>query len=229
MERYNLDVLYTSLQDFKNALDTSVNGQGIIMGLSYDGVYATFIASAIYNYFYDDMVHYEGETSDEVKAIFMKRLSYDVAVKFPYWKTKYDYILKLFTPTELSLLQSSKMTSSSQEDIKSVGGVIQKSASTPTGVNQASATGDSITLGASEDAQTGDVNVKVESDGYVDKYTNYQGKTASGSKTAGIRSGEVLREGSIDELLKILEKLPASFVDEITKEVSKHFDLVYYY
>lgn len=229
MERYNLDVLYTTLQEFKDALDTSVNGQGITMGMTYGGVYATFIASAIYNYFYDDKVHYEGETSEDVKATFMKRLGYDVAVKFPYWKVKYDYILKLFTEDEISLLQSSKMISSSQEDVKSAGGVIQKTANTPTGVNQTSEPGDSMTINATEDAQTGEVEVEVSSDSFTNKYTNYQGKTTTGSKTSGSRSGEVLREGSIDELLKILEKLPASFTDEITKEVSKHFELVYSY
>ena len=227
MERYNLDVLYTSLQNFKDALDTAVAGQGITMGISYSGVYATFIASAIYNYFYDDKVHYEGEDENEVKAIFMKRLSYDVAVKFPYWKTKYDYILKLFTPTELSLLQSSKMTSSSQEDVKSAGGVLQKSASTPTGV-VSSGTNDDIDIHITT-VDDEEVDTRVENNGFVDKYTNYQGKTSSASNTKGERSGEVLREGSIDELLKILEKLPASFVDEITKEVSKHFELVYLY
>ena len=227
MERYELEELYISLQDFKDALDTGVNASGILMGISYTGVYATFIASAIYNYFYSDKVHYEGENTNEVKTIFMKRLSYDVAVKFPYWKTKYDYILKLFTPTELSLLQSSKMTSSSQEDVNSAGGVLQKSASTPTGVNQTTDTGDSMTISASESEGTLSVDVSV--DGFVDKYTNYQGKTSTGSKTSGSRSGEVLREGSIDELLKVLEKLPSSFVDEITKEVSKHFELLYTY
>ena len=227
MERYNLDVLYTSLQNFKTALDTAVAGQGITMGISYSGVYATFIASAIYNYFYDDKVHYESEDEDEVRAVFMKRLSYDVAVKFPYWKTKYDYILKLFTPTELSLLQSSKMTSSSQEDVKSAGGVLQKSASTPPGV-VSSGTNDDIDIHITT-VDDEEVDTRVENNGFVDKYTNYQGKTSSASNTKGERSGEVLREGSIDELLKILEKLPASFVDEITKEVSKHFELVYLY
>lgn len=228
MERYELQDLYGTADLFKSALETSVTSMGLMFSSTYtSSVYSTFIAYAIYKYFYEDKVHYTGEDIDEVKTTFMKRLGYDVAVKFPYWKTKYDYILKLFTPTELSLLQSSKMTSESHEDVKSAGGVIQKSASTPTGVSTGDYTGDSMELSAVEDEGT--LEVGVVTDSFAEKYTNYQGKTSTGSKTSGDRNGEVLREGSIEDLLKILEKLPSSFADEITKEVSKHFELLYSY
>ena len=226
MERYELQQLYATADLFKNALETSVTSMGLMFSSSYtNSVYSTFIAYSIYKYFYEDKVHYDGEDEDEVRTIFMKRLGYDVAVKFPYWKAKYDYILKLFTPTEISLLQSSKMTSESHEDVKSAGGVIQKSASTPTGVNTGDYTGDSMELSAEE--SEGTLEVDVITDSFAEKYTNYQGKTSTGSKTSGDRNGEVLREGSVEDLLKVLEKLPSSFADEITKEVSKHFELLY--
>ena len=32
-----------------------------------------------------------------------------------------------------------------------------------------------------------------------------------------------MREGSIDELLKVLEKLPSSFADEVSIALQKHF------
>lgn len=232
MERYDLQTLYLSADDFKSALETSVSSMGLMLASSYTGsVYSTFIAYSIYKYFYDDKVHYEGETTDEVKTLFMKRLGYDVAVKFPYWKRKYDYVLKLLSDEELSLLQTSKMSSSSQEDVDSAGGVIQKSANTPTGVT--TGTGDTMeittTKSSSEDEQSGELDVGVASSSFADKYTNYQGKTTTGSKTTGVRSGKVLREGSIDELINVLEKLPSSFADEITQEVSKHFELLYSY
>ena len=38
MERYELDVLYTTLQDFKTDLDAAVSSQGITMGISYSGI-----------------------------------------------------------------------------------------------------------------------------------------------------------------------------------------------
>lgn len=227
MERYELQQLYETADEFKQALETSVSSMGLMMATGYaSSVYSTFIAYSIYKYFYSDIIHYDGESSSVVKDILMKRMGYDVAVKFPYWKVKYDYILKLFTQDEISLLQTSKMISSSTEKVNSAGGVIQKSATTPTGVT--TGTGDSMEISADEDS-TGTLDVGVGSSSFADKYTNYQGKTSTGSKTSGERSGEVLREGSIDDLLKILEKLPSSFADEITKEVSKHFDLVYSY
>lgn len=230
MERYELNQLYETADAFKSALETSVTSMGLMLASGYaSSVYSTFIAYSIYKYFYEDIIHYEGEDEDEVKATLMKRMGYDIAVKFPYWKVKYDYILKLFTENEITLLQTSKMISSSNENVASAGGVIQKSASTPTGVNPSTTTGDSVTITATNDEDSLDLDVDVDSSSFAEKYTNYQGKTTSGSKTQGNRSGEVLRQGSIDELLKILEKLPSSFADEITKEVSKHFDIVYSY
>ena len=227
MERYELKQLYASVSDFKSALEQGVTSMGLMMASQYsNSVYSTFIAYAIYKYFCDDYVHYTGDTSSDVATTLMYRMAYDVSVKFPYWKVKYDYILKLFTEDEISLLQSSKMTSSSSEKVNSAGGVIQKSASTPTGVS--SATADEMEI-SNEVDEYDTLNASVLSSSFADKYTNYQGKTSTGNKTSGERSGVVLREGSIDELLKILEKLPSSFADEITKEVSKHFDLVYSY
>ena len=228
MERYELQELYDSADGFKSALETSVTSMGLMLANGYaNSVYSTFIAYSIYKYFYEDIVHYEGEDEDEVKTKLMKRMGYDIAVKFPYWKIKYDYILKLFTEDEIKLLQSSKMKSNSEESVANAGGVIQKSASTPTGVST-TGVADNIKITGDYDDEL-EVEVNVASSSFADKYTNYQGNTSSASKSHGYRDGEVLREGSINELLNILEKLPSSFADEITKEVSKHFDIVYSY
>lgn len=239
MKRYDLNILYETYEEFYNALNDSVASANLMFANQYsESVYSTFIASAIYNAFFSDEVLYPSFNSDnetamtEIKEIFMKRLGYDVAVQFPYWKRKYDYVVKLLSDDDLSLLQTSKMTSSSQERVDNAGGVLQKSANTPTGVSL-TPTDDTINI---ETEKTGDVDdtaqtteSKVETTGFVDKYTNYQGKTSTASKTSGSRQGEVLREGSIKELLDVLEKLPSSFADEITKKVSKHFNIVYTY
>lgn len=229
-EKYTLKDLYNTLLSFKTALDTGVASQGLMFSTDYNNSpIGTLIANSIYNYFYDDYVKYYG---DNASTNFMNRLSYDIAVKFPYWKTKYNYILKLFTPDQLNLLQTSRMISESHEDVKSAGGVIQKSANTPTAVNTSStSTGDNleITTTPSSTTTSETLEVDVGSDSFADKYTNYQGKTTTGSKTQGDRSGDVMREGSIKELLEVLEKLPSSFTDEILKEVSKHFEVVYSY
>ena len=240
MKIYQLNELYETPSEFNTALSTKVTNMNLMFSSAYaDSVYATFISYAIYNHFFEDRVAYFSFNEDEEVALaetkekFITRLAYDVAVKFPYWKTKYDYILKLFSDDELNLLQSSRMKSSSSERVDSAGGSFQKSASTPTGVNVETLTGDELNI-TTEGSETktegtteGELNTSVSSSGFVDKYTNYQGKTNTASRTSGERSGDILREGSIDELLKVLERLPSSFADEITKEVFYHFIFVY--
>ena len=179
-----------------------------------------FIASCIYGYFYDDIVAYEGEDTEEVSDIFETRLSYDISVRLPYWYKKYLTIKKLLTTEDLSLLQTSKMTSSSSDTTKSAGGSLQKGATTPTGVSAGTSDDEiEITIGAG----INEGKNKVDTKGFVDKYTNHQQKFANASKIEGERSGEILREGSIDELLNVLEKLPSSFADEVNKQLQKHF------
>lgn len=217
MERYELKNLYT-LQQFSSALDTSITNSDMTMGLTSQLRAETldFVASAIFGYFYNDLIAYTGEDQDEVKSIFMNRLGYEVAVKFPYWYRKYKYIKKLLTDEDLSLFQTSKVTSSSTDDTQSSGATIQKIATTPTGVT-ATTNPDEISIGI----DNGDFEVSTNS--YAEKYTNTQQKFANGNRVMGERSGTITREGSIDDLLNVLEKLPSSFANEVTKAVGKHF------
>ena len=180
----------------------------------------TFVGMVVYGYFYDDLVAYEGEDVEEVQETFIDRLCYDVNVKIPYWAKKYEYVKKLLTTDDFSLLQTSKMTSSSNDKTQSAGGTLQKTATTPTGVSATGATDDiNITLGEGTDEGEN----SVETNGFADKYTNAQQKFANAMLSKGERSGEILREGSIDELLNVLEKLPSSFANEINIVLQKHF------
>ena len=219
MERYTLETLYTQAQ-LNTALNTAVTNSGLNMGASVDSAVISFVASAVYGYFYDSLVAYQGEDSTEIKSIFVKRLGYDVSVKYLYWKRKYDYVKTLLTSSELSLFQTSKMISHSDDTTKSAGGTLQKTASTPTGVSATTST-DSIDITIGSGTSDGDNDV--ETAGFVDKYTNAQQKFANATRVEGERSGTILREGSLDELLNVLEKLPSSFADEITKHLQKHF------
>ena len=180
----------------------------------------TFVGMVVYGYFYDDLVAYEGEDAEEVASIFIDRLCYDVNIKLPYWSKKYDYVKKLLTTEDFSLLQTSKMTSSSSDTTKSAGGTLQKTATTPTGVSATGST-DSINIDIKSGSSDGDNDV--ETNGFADKYTNAQQKFANAVRSEGQRSGTILREGSIDELLKVLEKLPSSFANEINIALQKHF------
>ena len=180
----------------------------------------TFVGMVVYGYFYDDLVAYDGEDVEEVQETFIDRLCYDVNVKIPYWAKKYEYVKKLLTTNDFSLLQTSKMTSSSNDTTKSAGGTLQKTATTPTGV---SATGSTDSINIDIKSGTDDGDNDVETNGFADKYTNAQQKFANATRVEGERSGEILREGSIDDLLNVLEKLPSSFADEINRVLQKHF------
>lgn len=226
MERYKLnevfDAQYLLINDVRDKLENS-SLSGMIMGLESSEDFnevTAFICSCIYGYFYDDLIVYQGEDEQEVEQTFLNRLSYDIAVKLPYWYKKYGYIKKLLTTEDLSLLQTSKMTSSSSEETKTASGTLQKTATTPTGVSADGST-DSFEIGAT--TTSGVTTTSVETNGFADKYTNAQQKFANAGKVEGERSGTILREGSIEELLKVLEKLPASFSDEVTKHLQKHF------
>lgn len=224
MERYTLNHLYT-LAELKQAIDSNIDTKLIMSIISIDVNYTSlkeFIASAIYGYFYADLVAYEGDNETDVKAIFINRLCYDIGVKIPYWYRKYKEIRKLLTGDELSLLQTSKVVSSSSDKTNTASGTLQKTATTPTGVSSGTAT-DGFELNLEENDITGELNVSVDTEGFADKYTNAQQKFANAGKVEGERSGTIEREGSIDDLLKVLEKLPSSFADEMTKELQKHF------
>ena len=221
MEIYVLSQLYDTIGDFTDNLKSYVASFGT-MGLTatQTAEVVGFIGSAIFGYFYDDLVTYQGEDESDVVDKFEPRIFYDIAVKLPYWYRKYQYIKTLLTDSQLSLFQTSKMISSSSDTTKSAGGTLQKTASTPTGVSTDSATDEiDITIGSG----TSDGENEVDTTGFVDKYTNAQQKFANASRVEGEREGTILREGSIDELVNVLERLPSSFADEVTKAMQRHF------
>ena len=227
--RYTLEELFPRQSDLMTVITAKITGSNaeygsLLMGLTIQKVapVIAFLGTAIFGYFHSDLVAYDEETDHKVAQVFIDRLCYDIAVKMPYWYKKYQSIKDLFTREELSLMQTSKVTSSSSDATHSAGGTLQKGATTPTGVT-AETSPDEINITMNEVALTKERENSVETNGFVDKYTNHQQKFVNASEVKGEREGEILREGSIDELLNILEKLPASFSDEITKALQKHF------
>ncbi|MBO7732836.1 MAG: hypothetical protein J6S67_09795 [Methanobrevibacter sp.] len=220
--RYTLNHLYTKTQ-FGQAITSGVDADMMmgILPLDLDFVaMKNFIISVVYGYFYNDLVAYEGDNETDVKAVFIQRLCYDINVKAPYWYRKYLYVQKLLTSEDFNLLQTSKMTSSSNDKTQSAGGTLQKTATTPTGVT-ATTTPDEINIDVGEGTDEGDNSI--ETNGFADKYTNAQQKFANAMLSKGERSGEIMREGSVDDLINVLEKLPSSFANEIDIVLQKHF------
>ena len=232
--RYTLTDIFTNESTFASFIKDNVMGallshtnySAMLYGLNNTQAQETlnFLSMAVWGYFYNDLVAYDSDGTtlwkDYLKIQLAHRLCYDIAVKLPYWYRKYKTIKNLLTTDDLSLMQTSKVTSSSTDATHSAGGSLQKGATTPTGVTAETSPDEiNITMGESQGERTNEV----ETNGFVDKYTNHQQKFVNASEIKGERAGEILREGSIDELLKVLEKLPASFADEITKDLQKHF------
>lgn len=214
-----LSQLYVSSSAFATAMSTQLLTNSAIyspfVSSPVSASFELFIFTSIYNYYYDDIVAYED--SDD----FVNRLAYDVAVKYGYWYKKFTYIQDLFR--ELDLMQSSKMTSSSNDKTSSVGGTLQKTANTPTGVTTESDNVINLSMYDTSSDETESSETLAVTTDYVDKYTNYEGKVHSSAIAKGERSATIERQGDIETLLRVLEKLPSSFADEITKYVSKHF------
>ena len=225
MERYTLQHFYiyadNPVESFRTDLSQHITGDMTMGMMSNENIseVITFLANAIWGYFYNDLVAYPIDEPEDF-SIFLTRIGYDISVKLPYWYRKYFEIKKLLTDDDFNLMQTSKVISSSQDTTDSASGSLQKTATTPTGVSVDSAT-DSFDITIDADSQT--ANNSVETTGFADKYTNAQQKYANSSKILGQRSGTITREGSVDDLIKVLEKLPSSFADEVTKELGKHF------
>ena len=219
--RFELNEVVESTTDFVDYLKQGVNTSMTFGKTSTElNELLTFVGNVVYGYFYYDVVAYEGEDAEDVFAIFIDRLCYDVNLHLPYWFRKYNQIKKLLTTEDFDLLQTSKMTSSSNDTTNSAGGTLQKTATTPTGVSTDGST-DSFTLEIEQDGSGTDASV--DTTGFADKYTNAQQKFANATRVEGYRSGNILREGSIKDLLEVLEKLPATFGNEISIALQKHF------
>lgn len=103
--------------------------------------------------------------------------------------------------------------------------VIQKSASTPTGIahNAQTETMD-LELSHSEESDISSMEV---SDQYEDKYTNFVGKTNGLHRNEVDRDTDITRTSNYGLSLEILEKIPYSYINDVLKEVSQHFIQIY--
>lgn len=178
--------------------------------------FLTKIGKSIYMYYYDDKIAYEDE------EVFAYRLANDIAINvnryFEMMKVEF-YLVKDSTTNDKWCL-TTKTSSVANESGKSGSAVLQSSASTPTGVSPSS-TGSTIEM---EDTEDGKV---FENNGYVDKYTNFQAKTNGLHKNDIDRTADVSRSGNYDVAIELLKKFPKSFMEQVLKDVSKHFIYVY--
>ena len=219
--RYKLEELFDDASELTTYITGGVT-TAMTMGLTTSNLseLLAFVGNVIFGYFFEDLVAYDGEDDGEVQVKFIIRICYDINLHLPYWYRKYNQVKKLLTDADFSMLQTSKVISSSSDKTKSASGTLQKTATTPTGVSADSATDSfDIQISESEGVTTGEVDTT----GFADKYTNAQQKFANAGRVEGERSGLIEREGSVKDLIEILEKLPASFGNEISITLQKHF------
>ena len=115
--------------------------------------------------------------------------------------------------------------SATSETGKTGSAVIQKSASTPTGI-QHSANIEQVVMDLSHNDTTNNTTLSVD-DNYQDKYTNFVGKTNGLHRNEVDRDTDITRTSNYGLSLEILEKVPYSYINDVLKEVSQHFIQVY--
>jgi hypothetical protein len=181
--------------------------------------FVSYVMTLIYLEFEDDRIAYT--SFDDFK----KRLFFDLTCSMPFILRKYnEYLNLLNTSTTPSLNVSSSMHSQSNEDGHNASGFLQKTASTPTGVSTGT-TEDVITIDTSK--QSGSAKASIETDGFVDKYTNFQGKSASSSSINNEKITDIERKGSTKDLLDNIKRLEFELHNEILGIASKHFLVLY--
>lgn len=215
-----LDIYFT--KNFKNAYERVLYGSG--SETDYDTFYTallTSIAFAVYNYYKRDKVLYKEQ------SIFEERMFFDILVRVPNYVVKYN-IMKLFEDykTQTRYDDTSKMATTSKEKGYSASGVVQSSASTPTGVDNTEV-GSEIIISKEVDATGTTTSTNISDDEYVAKYTNYQTKTNGAHNNDVSRDSEHSRKGGLLDILTFSNNLPKAFLDEVLKDMSVHFVYLY--
>lgn len=181
--------------------------------------FASYVIGLIYHEYEDDRIAYT--SFDDFK----KRLFFDLTCSLPFILRKFnEYVSLLNISTTPSLNVSSSMHSQSNEDGHNASGYLQKTASTPTGVSTGT-TEDEITITSSKTNNV--ANNSVDTNGFVDKYTNFQGKTTSASSINNEKITDIERKGSTKDLLENLKKLEYELHNEVLGIASKHFLTLY--
>ena len=231
-ELKELKIYYLTEEEFFNALLGYYNE-------NYHSLYASYINETSQE-FYENFLHsvsfsiYEYYKRNKVlymdKDIFEERIFFDLIIKMPKYIVKYN-VMKIFEDvnTKERYDDTSSMKTKTKEKGVSASGVLQSSASTPTGVSP-EYTGTNIIIDkenniTEQGTEQSDVGISV--DGYVDRYTNYQAKTNGVHDNNVDRDSEHTRKGGLLDVITLSNNLPSSFFDELLGDVAQHFVFIY--
>lgn len=177
-------------------------------------------SSPIYDEYHSDSLAYlDSET-------FVDRMINSVVRKVNRWYIQKQIEEELVDNATLQKYISNGGTqSTTSEDGMTGSAVIQKSASTPTGITHSTATED-IDVTMSHASATHKTSLDVD-DGYDDKYTNFVGKTNGLHRNEVERDTDIKRSSNYGLALEIIDKVPYSYINDVLKEVSQHFIQIY--
>ena len=157
---------------------------------------------------------------------FIDRMLNTLVRKVNRWIIQQKIEEQLFANGELDKYIVSGGTHSETSENASTGSaVIQKSASTPTGIQHNASQEDiEIHLDHNSADELTDLSV---TDNYDDKYTNFVGKTNGLHRNEVDRDTDITRTSSYELALQIVERIPYSYIEDVLKAVSQHFIQVY--
>lgn len=181
--------------------------------------FLTKIGQGIYRFYVRDKIAYLD------KDIFIERLVNTIALNMNYYfqLQKLDFMVAQVTDTSKFMLTSS-LSSDTNETGSKGNVVVQSSSLTPTGVD-ATDTGNSMSIELTEDDD--ETSLETTEDAFVNKYTNYQGKTNGVQRNHVNRNNELSRNGDYIHLADVIERLPKSYFNKLLQDVSEHFIMVY--
>lgn len=180
----------------------------------------TALAYPIYDEYYDDSIGYLE------KPTFIKRLYNTLARKVGRWYIEHNLQEDLMLNATLEKFISNGGTHSiTSEDGMTGSAVIQKSASTPTGISH-NAQSETMDIELSHNEQTDTTSIEVTDD-YEDKYTNFVGKTNGLHRNEVDRDTDITRTSNYGLAMEVLSKIDYSFINDVLKEVSQHFIQIY--
>ena len=212
--------LYPDVNSFTDAVSSNfgTNYDDVTFDATMHNTFLTFISKigkGIYNYYKRDKISYLD------KDVFIERLVFDLSENLNYYfqRKGIDFMLGSNVDDGKYIL-SSTMTSKSKEKGVSGSSVTQSTASTPTGVSPSGTGNNSRIKITSGDAGE---NAEFTSDAYANKYTNFQGKTNGLHDNNISRDSDIVRNGNYQQAIELFNQLPKSYLEEIVKDVSKHF------
>lgn len=225
-EDYSVMEKVWTKQEFVNVVSTKVTDYNLNW-LTSDTILANKIkllvvafANPIYDEYHSDSLAYLDSDT------FVDRVINSVVRKVNRWYIQNKIEEGLIDNASLEKFISNGGTHSvTKEDGSTGSAVIQKSASTPTGISH-NVSEEDINVGLSHDDVTDNTSMKVN-DGYEDKYTNFVGKTNGLHRNEVERDSDITRTSNYGLSLEIIDKIPYSYISSVLNEVSIHFIQVY--